>query len=125
MHHNFLSIIFIIFSNYSRQVNLSSRIRTEIRGGAWCPNGLITSKSRQFLEINLRDEFLITATESQGRFANSVGVEFVESYAVEYFRTGVGRWVKYKDFNGSIVSMIFTELIFTLAPLLTNNFTRK
>ncbi|XP_063837833.1 discoidin domain-containing receptor 2-like [Ostrinia nubilalis] len=89
-------------SSYDQSVSpLSSRIRTEIRGGAWCPNGLISPRSRQFLEIDLRDEYLITATESQGRFANSVGVEFVESYLVEYWRSALNRWVKYKDFNGS------------------------
>ncbi|KAJ2954435.1 hypothetical protein O0L34_g2705 [Tuta absoluta] len=89
-------------SSYDQSVSpLSSRIRTEIRGGAWCPNGLITPDTRQFLEIDLHDEYLITATESQGRFANSVGVEFVESYSVEYWRKSVNRWVKYKDFNGS------------------------
>ncbi|XP_038216846.1 discoidin domain-containing receptor 2-like isoform X2 [Zerene cesonia] len=89
-------------SSYDQSVSpLSSRIRTEIRGGAWCPNGLISPHSRQYLEIDLRDEYLITATESQGRFANSVGVEFVESYSVEYWREALNRWVKHKDFNGS------------------------
>lgn len=80
------------------------RIRTEIRGGAWCPNGLILPNSRQYLQIDLQDEYLITATESQGRFANSVGVEFVESYSVEYWRSALNRWVRYRDFNGTKVS---------------------
>ncbi|KAH9637290.1 hypothetical protein HF086_006934 [Spodoptera exigua] len=98
-------------SSYDQSVSpLSSRIRTEIKGGAWCPNGLISPKSRQFLEIDLRDEYLITGTESQGRFANSVGVEFVESYSVEYWRTALNRWVKYKDFNGSRVKMDLTPV---------------
>ncbi|CAK1588230.1 unnamed protein product [Parnassius mnemosyne] len=89
-------------SSYDQSVSpLSSRVRTEIRGGAWCPNGLITSSSRQYLEIDLHDEYLISATESQGRFANSIGVEFVESYFVEYWRAALKGWVKYKDFNGS------------------------
>ncbi|XP_050360580.1 discoidin domain-containing receptor 2-like [Nymphalis io] len=89
-------------SSYDQSVSpLSSRIRTEIRGGAWCPNGLISSRSRQFLELDLNAEYMITATESQGRFANSIGVEFVESYAVEYWRDALKRWVKYKDFNGN------------------------
>ncbi|XP_075990906.1 discoidin domain-containing receptor 2-like [Anticarsia gemmatalis] len=89
-------------SSYDQSVSpLSSRIRTEIKGGAWCPNGLISPRSRQFLEIDLRAEYLITATESQGRFANSVGVEFVESYSVEYWRAALPRWAKYKDFNGT------------------------
>ncbi|XP_049885499.1 epithelial discoidin domain-containing receptor 1-like [Pectinophora gossypiella] len=89
-------------SSYDQSVSpLSSRLRTEIRGGAWCPNGLITPESRQYLEIDLRGLFLITATETQGRFANSVGVEFVESYGLEYWRDDLNRWVKYKDFNGS------------------------
>ncbi|XP_064076347.1 epithelial discoidin domain-containing receptor 1-like [Vanessa tameamea] len=89
-------------SSYDQSVSpLSSRIRTEIRGGAWCPNGLISTRSRQFLELDLHAEYMITATESQGRFANSIGVEFVESYAVEYWRDALKRWVKYKDFNGN------------------------
>ncbi|KOB67140.1 Discoidin domain-containing receptor 2, partial [Operophtera brumata] len=72
-----------------------------LKSNAWCPNGLITPKSRQYLEIELHGEYLITATETQGRFANAVGVEFVESYSVEYWRDALGRWVRYKDFNGS------------------------
>ncbi|XP_063394288.1 epithelial discoidin domain-containing receptor 1-like [Cydia fagiglandana] len=89
-------------SNYDLSVSpLSSRIRSELRGGAWCPNGLISPRSREYLEIDLQGEYLITGTESQGRFANSVGVEFVESYSVEYYRAALNRWVKYKDFNGS------------------------
>lgn len=91
------------------------RIRTEIRGGAWCPNGLIHSRSRQFLQIDLRKEYLITATETQGRFANSVGVEFVETYTVEYWRSSLNRWVKIKDENGTKVSidrsMLSTNLV--------------
>ncbi|XP_048488344.1 epithelial discoidin domain-containing receptor 1 isoform X2 [Plutella xylostella] len=94
-------------SSYDQSVSpLSSRIRTEIRGGAWCPNGLITPQSRQYLEVDLHDEYLITATETQGRFANSVGVEFVESYSIEYWRNSLMRWVKYKDFNGSRVTLL-------------------
>ncbi|XP_060809690.1 epithelial discoidin domain-containing receptor 1-like [Amyelois transitella] len=89
-------------SSYDQSVSpLSSRIRTEIRGGAWCPNGLILPDSRQYLQVDLHDEYLVTATESQGRFANSVGVEFVESYSVEYWRAALNRWVKYKDYNGT------------------------
>ncbi|XP_014369691.2 epithelial discoidin domain-containing receptor 1 [Papilio machaon] len=89
-------------SSYDQSVSpLSSRIRTEIRGGAWCPNGLITARSHQYLEIDLHDEYLITATESQGRFANSIGVEFVESYSLEFWRDSLNRWAKYQDFNGS------------------------
>ncbi|XP_072931480.1 discoidin domain-containing receptor 2-like [Epargyreus clarus] len=94
-------------SSYDQSVSpLSSRIRTELRGGAWCPNGLISPRSRQYLEIDLHAEYLITATESQGRFANSIGVEFVEYYTIEYYRTTLKRWVKYKDFSGDRISLI-------------------
>lgn len=101
-----LSKIMILNLDYDK-LFFVSRIRTEIRGGAWCPNGLITPQSRQYLEIDLHGEYLITATETQGRFANAVGVEFVESYSVEYWRDALGRWVRYKNFNGSQVSNSF------------------
>ncbi|VVC86261.1 unnamed protein product [Leptidea sinapis] len=89
-------------SSYDQNVSpLCSRIRHELRGGAWCPNGLITPNSRQYLQIDLLDEYLITATETQGRFANKIGAEFVKFYMVEYWRDALNRWVQYKDLNDS------------------------
>ena len=37
------------------------------------------------------------------RFGNGQGVEFAESYVLEYFRPGLGRWARYRNREGNEV----------------------
>lgn len=75
----FLFVCFSLFDVFSFQ-----RIRNEIEGGAWCPSKPIGPKSSEFLQIDLRNLFLITSIETQGRFDNGHGNEFVEFYQIHY-----------------------------------------
>ncbi|XP_014208586.1 discoidin domain-containing receptor 2-like [Copidosoma floridanum] len=77
-----------------------ARVRTENQGGAWCPKDQVTDDPRQWLEIDLHTVHLITATGTQGRFGNGVGVEYAESYVLEYWRPRLGKWIRYKDVKG-------------------------
>ncbi|KAF4518330.1 hypothetical protein B566_EDAN009118 [Ephemera danica] len=62
-------------------------IRKEKNGGAWCPRTQINREVREFLEVQLPSEHLVTHTETQGRFGNGQGQEFAESYLIEYSYT--------------------------------------
>ena len=55
----FLMIIFVYF-----------RIRTERKGGAWCPKQAIQKDVFEYLQIDLDKLMVITMVETQGRFGN-------------------------------------------------------
>ncbi|XP_012279400.1 discoidin domain-containing receptor 2 [Orussus abietinus] len=80
-----------------------ARLRTENHGGAWCPKNQITTEPKEWLEIDLRKVHMITATGTQGRFGNGVGVEYAEAYLLEYWRPHLGKWVRYRDVKGEEV----------------------
>ena len=79
-------------------------MRSENHGGAWCPKDQITTEPREWLEIDLHTVHMITATGTQGRFGNGMGVEFAEAYLLEYWRPRLGKWVRYRDVKGEEVS---------------------
>ncbi|KAF6200643.1 hypothetical protein GE061_005086 [Apolygus lucorum] len=79
------------------------RIRQELNGGAWCPKAQISSEVREYLEVDLAKNHLITRTETQGRFGNGQGQEYAESFLVEYWRESLGQWVVYKNAKGQKV----------------------
>ncbi|XP_071531085.1 discoidin domain-containing receptor 2-like isoform X2 [Panulirus ornatus] len=79
----------------------SARLKIERHGGAWCPREMVgIDNSKEYLEIDLETTHVISATESQGRFGNGQGVEFVETYMLEYWRPGINNWYTYKLWNG-------------------------
>merc|ERR1712083_22726 len=71
-------------------------------GGAWCPKNLITENmdTREFLEIDLEYNHVITAFVTQGRFANGRGAEFAEFYIVQYWREGMEAFQDYVTSEG-------------------------
>ncbi|CEF69725.1 Coagulation factor 5/8 C-terminal type domain and Protein kinase domain and Serine-threonine/tyrosine-protein kinase catalytic domain and Serine/threonine-/dual specificity protein kinase, catalytic domain and Galactose-binding domain-like and Protein kinase-like domain-containing protein [Strongyloides ratti] len=77
----------------------SSRIRSSIEGGAWCPKTYITKDSYEFLQINLENLFVIYAIETQGRYSNGTGREYASRYYIDYMRNG-SRWIRYKNRSG-------------------------
>ncbi|XP_025833033.1 discoidin domain-containing receptor 2-like [Agrilus planipennis] len=81
----------------------NARLRQEINGGAWCPKAQISSEVKEYLEVDLQKNHLITWTETQGRFGNGQGQEYAEAFLVEYWRPSLSRWVMYKDSRGQKV----------------------
>jgi hypothetical protein len=72
------------------------RIRTELEGGAWCPDKPIGTKSTEFIQIELHQLFFINAIETQGRFDNGQGNEYAEYYRIQYQReTNSSHWLTY------------------------------
>ena len=53
------------------------RIRTDSRGGAWCPKAQITHNTYEWLEVDLGEIKEVTLVEIQGRFGNGQVVETV------------------------------------------------
>ena len=58
---------------------------------------MIGKEASEWLEINLHEVNIITATESMGRFGNGQGAEFAEAYVLEYYRPRLAKWVRYRD----------------------------
>ncbi|XP_019760683.2 epithelial discoidin domain-containing receptor 1 isoform X2 [Dendroctonus ponderosae] len=81
----------------------NARIRQEKNGGAWCPKAQISSDIKEYLEVDLQKNHLMTWTETQGRFGNGQGQEFTEAFLVEYWRSSLGQWITYKDSRGEKV----------------------
>lgn len=97
------------------------RIRQEKNGGAWCPKAQISSEVREYLEIDLDEDHLVTWTETQGRWGNGQGQEFTEAFTVEYWRQSIGRWVEYKDSRDTKVCVSIEQKIKQIAILSTGN----
>ena len=77
-----------------------SRIRTELEGGAWCPEKPIGINSYEYLEIELRQLFFVNAIETQGRFGNGQGNEYAEYYQIQYQRENRSApWLTYHNIN--------------------------
>ncbi|KAK0077221.1 hypothetical protein PV325_004259 [Microctonus aethiopoides] len=76
----------------------NARIRQEKNGGAWCPKAQISNHIREYLEIDLTKNHLITWTETQGRFGNGQGQEYAEAFFLEYWRNS--KWHQYKTIKG-------------------------
>ncbi|XP_066148473.1 discoidin domain-containing receptor 2-like isoform X2 [Euwallacea fornicatus] len=81
----------------------NARLRQEKNGGAWCPKAQISSDIKEYLEVDLQKNHLMTWTETQGRFGNGQGQEYAEAFLVEYWRSALGAWVTYKDSRGEKV----------------------
>ena len=88
---------------------IALRIRQEINGGAWCPKAQISSDVREYLEVDLMRNHLITWTETQGRFGNGQGQEYAEAFLVEYWRESLKEWIIYKNSKGQKVSPLYVK----------------
>lgn len=91
------------FSSLFFTLSTFPRIRTDEQGGAWCPKNMIAKDGSEWLQIDLGSVHAITTSETQGRFGNGQGVEFSESYMLEYFRPRLGKWVRYRSREGEDV----------------------
>ncbi|XP_057663991.1 discoidin domain-containing receptor 2-like [Diorhabda carinulata] len=81
----------------------NGRIRTDKNGGAWCPMKQATTEPDEWLQIDLRNVRMITATETQGRFGNGQGIEYAEAYILEYWRPKLHKWIRYHNSKGEEV----------------------
>ena len=82
----------------------------ERNGGAWCPRQQATHQPKDWLEIDLLSDHVVTGVETQGRFGNGQGVEYAEHFLLEYWRDSLAKWVRYKDAKGQEVRQ-FTSFI--------------
>ncbi|XP_064094014.1 discoidin domain-containing receptor 2-like [Macrobrachium nipponense] len=79
----------------------NARVRTDREGGAWCPKGQLNETSREYLEVDLGGVHVVTETGTQGRFGNGKGLEYTESYRIEYWRPGLSDFMRYTDGYGN------------------------
>ncbi|XP_070001579.1 discoidin domain-containing receptor 2 [Penaeus vannamei] len=69
--------------------NKRAELNVDQNGGAWCPKVPVDTNSREYLQVDLGSVHVITATATQGRFANMKGMEYTEAYRLEYKRPGL------------------------------------
>lgn len=81
----------------------SSRLNSDVSGGAWCPQPQLDNdvSGTEWIAVNLTTRFTITGIATQGRFGNGMGVEYVEEYWIEYSRDGGRSWTKWKNRKGN------------------------
>uniref|UniRef100_A0A7E4V949 receptor protein-tyrosine kinase n=1 Tax=Panagrellus redivivus TaxID=6233 RepID=A0A7E4V949_PANRE len=79
----------------------NARLRSESGSGAWCPESQINESSHEWIQVEFQSDVVISAVETQGRFDKGRGMEFPTGYMVEYWRTSLGRWARYKDRAGN------------------------
>lgn len=63
----------VLVSVYDRSqcvLDAISRIRSEIKGGAWCPKQQIQRDVYEFLQVDLGRIHVVSLIETQGRFGN-------------------------------------------------------
>ena len=87
-----------------------NRIRSEIEGGAWCPDRPIGINSYEYLQIEFRQLFYVNAVETQGRFGNGQGKEYAEFYQIQYQRDNQSSdWITYRNpVTNKTVRIIFS-----------------
>ncbi|CAG2119144.1 unnamed protein product, partial [Medioppia subpectinata] len=80
----------------------NARLNRELSGGAWCPLKQLNDRESgtEWIQVNLRDQYVVTGIAIQGRFGNGVGVEYVEGFWIEYSRDNGSTWHKWTDQNG-------------------------
>eukprot|EP00095_Tigriopus_kingsejongensis_P010264 snap_masked-scaffold178_size283195-processed-gene-1.2 protein:Tk10264 transcript:snap_masked-scaffold178_size283195-processed-gene-1.2-mRNA-1 annotation:"epithelial discoidin domain-containing receptor 1-like" len=78
----------------------NARIRQDSFGGAWCPKSTITPKVKEWIQIDLRRDYRITRTGTQGRFGGGRGQEYAELFILEYWRNSTGKWITYQNHSG-------------------------
>ncbi|KAH9500698.1 DNA damage responsive protein [Bulinus truncatus] len=80
---------------------IKRKIRQEKKGGAWCPRRQIEENVYEYLQIDLGTLKVVTKVETQGRFGNGQGKEFVTQYVLEYQREDDGQWFRFRSRNNS------------------------
>ncbi|ODM98895.1 Epithelial discoidin domain-containing receptor 1 [Orchesella cincta] len=99
----------IALTKYNILKSDKEKIRAELAGGAWCPLRQVANGVKEYLEIDFVGEYRISQTETQGRFGNGLGREFVEQFQLEYWRNSLSRWVPYKDHLGRTYFRVPTQ----------------
>jgi discoidin domain receptor family protein 2 len=62
-----------------------------------------TTEPEEWIQIDLKTVHMITATGTQGRFGNGVGIEYAEAYMLEYWRPRLSKWIRYHNSKGEEV----------------------
>lgn len=78
----------------------NARIRHELNGGAWCPRNQIEEDVYEYLQIDLGRLTVVTKVETQGRFGNGQGMEYVTHYSLEYQRDEDEGWRRHRSVYG-------------------------
>lgn len=95
----------MITSKFTHPHSSSIRLNRELNGGAWCPAIQLNSQTsgQEWIQVNLTSHHVITKIATQGRFGNGMGVEYAESFWLNYTRDGLN-WINWRNQDGEMVS---------------------
>jgi discoidin domain receptor family protein 2 len=57
----------------------------------------------EWIQVDLKDRYVITGVATQGRYGNGVGVEYFEEFWLEYTRDNGTTWKNWTDIDGNHV----------------------
>ena len=77
-----------------------ARLDQDLYGGAWCPKKVIEPGVREWIEIDLKRQYRITQTATQGRYGGGQGQEYAEQFILEYWRPSLREWTTYRNHSG-------------------------
>lgn len=72
---------------------------------------MVTQEAREYLEVDLRKIYALTATRTQGRFGNGQGQEYAEEFFLDYWRPGFTKWRRWQSFSAKSVSSLSLYII--------------
>merc|ERR1712212_897340 len=79
-------------SSYSSSVMPQmGRLNSMVGGGAWCPAKVISNHSKEWLEVDMVREQMVTGVIIQGRWDRGLGQEFAKYVMIQYMEEG--EWV--------------------------------
>ncbi|XP_037079207.1 discoidin domain-containing receptor 2-like [Pollicipes pollicipes] len=88
----------------------NGRVNVERSAGAWCPLLPVSRGSREYLQVALPAEHVISAVLTQGRYDRGRGVEYTKEFTLEYWRHNVG-WKNYTSWNGARIFAGNTNMV--------------
>ena len=66
---------------------------------------MVYDEGKEFLEVNVVKDHVVTKVEVQGRFGNGQGKEFAQQYKIQYYRHSLDAWITYRDGHGNEVRL--------------------
>ena len=90
-----------------------------VGGGAWCPARVISNQSREWMEVDLGREQMVTGVITQGRWDRGLGQEFAQHVMIQYWGEE-GEWQSKGGWRKGNIDTFTPVVIQLRIPVRTN-----
>ena len=90
-----------------------------VGGGAWCPARVISNQSREWIEVDLGREQMVTGVITQGRWDRGLGQEFAQHVMIQYWGEE-GEWQSEGGWRKGNIDTFTPVVIQLRIPVRTN-----